>query len=95
MVRAFVLYRGDRVLIPSQGAGIFSAMLYTCYGNHVVRLTNIEGPDEMMHYAAFHLGLHYLQKYQFRGFIWVFTVCKSTSLEVSSLQRVKEPPDPL
>ena len=24
-------------------------------------------PDEMQHYAAFHLGLHYLQKYSFRG----------------------------
>ena len=25
-------------------------------------------PDEMQHYAAFHLGLHFLQKYSFRGF---------------------------
>ena len=25
-------------------------------------------PSEMQHYAAFHLGLHYLQKYSFRGF---------------------------
>ena len=25
-------------------------------------------PDEMQHYAAFHLGLHCLQKYWFRGF---------------------------
>ena len=25
-------------------------------------------PDEMQHYAAFHLGLHCLQKYSFRGF---------------------------
>ena len=24
-------------------------------------------PDEMQHYAAFHLGLHCLQKYSFRG----------------------------
>ena len=30
--------------------------------------TNSEGPDEMQHYAAFHLGLHYLQKYSFMGF---------------------------
>ena len=27
-----------------------------------------EDPDEMQHYAAFHLGLHFLQKYSFRGF---------------------------
>ena len=25
-------------------------------------------PDEMQHYAAFHLGLHCLQRYSFRGF---------------------------
>ena len=25
--------------------------------------TNSVGRDEMQHYAAFHLGLHYLQKY--------------------------------
>ena len=29
-------------------------------------------PDEM-HYAAFHLGLHYLQKYSFRVFPYTFT----------------------
>ena len=30
--------------------------------------TNSIDPDEMLHYAAFHLGLHCLQKYLFRGF---------------------------
>ena len=29
---------------------------------------NIVDHDEMPHYAAFHLGLHCLQKYSFRGF---------------------------
>ena len=29
---------------------------------------NCVDPDEMQHYAAFHLGLHCLQKYSFRGF---------------------------
>ena len=29
----------------------------------VVIKTNNEGPDEMQHYAAFHLGIHCLQKY--------------------------------
>ena len=28
----------------------------------------IVNPNEMQHYAAFHLGLHCLQKYSFRGF---------------------------
>ena len=31
-------------------------------------ITNSVDPDEMQHYAAFHLGLHCLQKYSFRGF---------------------------
>ena len=30
--------------------------------------TNSVVPDEMQHHAAFHLGLHCLQKYLFRGF---------------------------
>ena len=30
-------------------------------------LANSEDPDEMPHYAAFHLALHCLQKYQFMG----------------------------
>ena len=31
-------------------------------------LANSADPDEMLHYAAFHLGLHCLPKYPFRGF---------------------------
>ena len=34
----------------------------------VLILPNSADPDEMQHYAAFHLGLHCLSKYQFRGF---------------------------
>ena len=34
----------------------------------LITLTNSIDPDEMPHYAAFHLGLHCLQKYRFRGF---------------------------
>ena len=34
----------------------------------VLILANIADPDEMQHYAAFHLGLQSLQKYPFRGF---------------------------
>ena len=40
-------------------------------------LANSSGPDEMQHYAAFHLGL---------------TISKSTNLGVSSIQRVKQIP---
>ena len=31
-------------------------------------LANSADPDEMQHHAAFHLGLHCLPKYPFRGF---------------------------
>ena len=31
-------------------------------------LANSADPDEMPHYAAFHLGLHRLSKYPFKGF---------------------------
>ena len=31
-------------------------------------LANSVDPDEMLQYAAFHLGLHCLSKYAFRGF---------------------------
>ena len=34
----------------------------------VLIIANREDPDEMQHYAAFHLGLHCLPKYPFRGF---------------------------
>ena len=30
-------------------------------------LTDSENPDEMLHYAAFHQGLHCLPKYAFRS----------------------------
>ena len=34
----------------------------------VLIFTNSADPDEMQHYAAFHLGLQCLPEYQFRGF---------------------------
>ena len=36
--------------------------------NIVCILANSAGPDEMPRFAAFHLGLHCLPKYPFRGF---------------------------
>ena len=33
----------------------------------VLILANTADPDEMQHYAAFHLGLHCLPKYHFKG----------------------------
>ena len=34
----------------------------------LLTFTNSVDLDEMQHYAAFHLGLHCLQRYWFRGF---------------------------
>ena len=36
--------------------------------NIVFITANSAGPDEIQHYAAFHLVLHYLSNYLFRGF---------------------------
>ena len=33
--------------------------------------TDSVDPDEMWHYAAFHLGIHFLPKYLFRGFQYI------------------------
>ena len=39
-----------------------------CIFSLKITFTNSDDPDEMQHYAAFHLGLLCLQKYSFRGF---------------------------
>ena len=41
----------------------YGAFLKVCFN-----LANSVDPDEMQHYAAFHLGLHCLHKYPSRGF---------------------------
>ena len=45
---------------PNYGAFLSLRIVFT--------LTNRVDPDEMLHYAEFHLGLHCLTKYPFRGF---------------------------
>ena len=47
---------------------IFEIMMYFYPSKVVIVLANSSDPDEMQHYAAFHLGLHCLPKYPFRGF---------------------------
>ena len=46
----------------------FQKILYSFFLKIFLTFINSVDPDEMQHYAAFHLGLHYLQKYSFRGF---------------------------
>ena len=43
-------------------------VLYQLSLRIVFTLANIVDPDEMPPYAAFHLGLHCMAKYPFRGF---------------------------
>ena len=49
-------------------------MLYSFVGRSFLIFTNSIDPDEMQHDddAAFHLGLHCLQKYLFRGDMKVY-----------------------
>ena len=42
--------------------------IFKKYCKDLFTFTNSVDPDEMQHYAAFHLGLHFLQNYSFRGF---------------------------
>ena len=44
-------------------------MMYFCPWRFLEILANSVDPDEMQHYAAFHLGLHCLPKYPLRGFL--------------------------
>ena len=46
---------------------IFKYIVFFCL-KISFKFTNSVDPDEMQHYAAFHLGLHCLQKYSFMGF---------------------------
>ena len=42
-------------------------IMFFCLNFYSTLLNSVE-PDETQHCAAFHLGLHCLQKYSFRGF---------------------------
>ena len=57
---SIIYFKGSQVII--------SQILCISVIDVVLILANSEDPDEMQHYAAFHLGLHCLPKYPFRGF---------------------------
>ena len=54
----------------SKGVGLYFSkqIVFFCL-KFFFTFTNSVDPDEMQHYAAFHLGIHCLQKYLFRGFL--------------------------
>ena len=47
---------------------VFKKCCILLSGDPFFTFTNSVDPDEMQHYAAFHLGLYCLQKFSFRGF---------------------------
>ena len=47
-------------------SGSTFAKMPHCHGSFI--LANSKRPDEMSHFVAFYLGLHYLPEYPFRGF---------------------------
>ena len=59
--------------------------------NIYATLSNSVDPDEMRHCAAFHLGLHCLQKYifmgfpEYRGLIWSRYVTNGNNRETATL----------
>ena len=57
--KSFVHIKGCQVIILKKYCILLSEDMFYLYS---------VDPDEMQHYAAFHLGLHCLQKYLFRGF---------------------------
>ena len=64
-----IQYAWDSPLYISRGVRLQFAknIVFFCL-KIFITFTNSVDPDEMQHYAAFHLGLHCLQKYLFRGF---------------------------
>ena len=52
--------------------GYFTCLhvILCCIPEGYFNLANIEEPDEIQHYAAFHLGIHCLTKYPFSGFLY-------------------------
>ena len=63
----FDKYTWDSPLYISRVVRLCYKYLFFCLKNFFT-FSNSVDPDEMQHYAAFHLGLHCLQKYSFRGF---------------------------
>ena len=57
MVLSIICFKGSQLEISK----------HLCYSvpEDCIYLSNSAGPDEMLHFAAFHLGLHCLPKYPF------------------------------
>ena len=68
----------------------FLKKLYSfCLNIFFFTFTNSVDPDEMQHFAAFHLGLQCLQKYSFRGFLNTKGYTKTQKLTYKSVYHHK------
>ena len=64
----------------------FPKILYSCVWRSFFNFKNSVDPDEMQHYAAYHLGLHCLQKYLF--YKGLFTILSGSKNEIYVLSPV-------
>ena len=74
MVR-YIYIEGSQVIISPKNITFLSLKIDFV-------LANSADPDEMLHYAVFHLGLHCLPKYPFKHF-WSHPYCHIQELGVS------------
>ena len=49
---------------------IFQILMFFMYLKIIYTLSNSADPDEMQHFVALHLDLHYLSQYSFRSRQW-------------------------
>ena len=54
-------------IVYIEGSQVIISIAFLYLKNDLVLATSTD-PDEMLHHVAFHLGLHCLPKYLFRGF---------------------------
>ena len=65
----FIRYTWDCALYIMRGSQVVISKIIVVISQKIdFVLANSADPDEMQHYAAFHLGLHCLPKYLFTGF---------------------------
>ena len=57
---SMMYFKGSQVVIPNYNVFWSLGIVFT--------FTNSVDPDEMPHFAAFHLGFHCFSKYLFRSF---------------------------
>ena len=68
---SIVYIEGSKIIIPNK---------IVLLSPNVFDLANSVDPDEMLHFAAFHLGLRYLPKYTFRSHLYMHIIQRDKRL---------------